>query len=95
MGRRMCEGAALLVENRLPAVRWRQWVLTFRTTWSPFAAAARRRDRPRGRARPRARPLARAHNHAATEVLASLEPLGVRPAGKLGKKSGGGFYRWG
>ena len=29
------------------------------------------------------------------EVLASLEPLGVRPAGKLGKKSGGGFYRWG
>jgi len=29
MGRRMCESAALLVEHRLPAVPWRQWVLSF------------------------------------------------------------------
>ncbi len=29
MGRRMAETAALLVEHRLPAVPWRQWVLSF------------------------------------------------------------------
>lgn len=29
MGRRMGETAALLVDHRLPAVPWRQWVLTF------------------------------------------------------------------
>jgi hypothetical protein len=29
MGRRMCETAALLVDHRLPAVPWRQWVLSF------------------------------------------------------------------
>jgi hypothetical protein len=29
MGRRMGETAALLVDHRLPAVPWRQWVLSF------------------------------------------------------------------
>ncbi len=29
MGRRMCETAALLVDHRLPAVAYRQWVLSF------------------------------------------------------------------
>jgi len=29
MGRRMAEGAALLVDHVLPAVGYRQWVLSF------------------------------------------------------------------
>jgi hypothetical protein len=33
MGRRMCESAVLLVEHRLPAVPWRNWVLSFEGRW--------------------------------------------------------------
>jgi hypothetical protein len=43
MGRRMGETAALLVEHRLPAVPWRQWVLSFEGTARLRRQAARAR----------------------------------------------------
>jgi len=33
MGRRMAEGAALLVDHVLPAVGYRQWVLSIPGVW--------------------------------------------------------------
>ncbi len=39
MGRRMCETAALLADHRLPAVPYRQWVLSFEGALATFAAA--------------------------------------------------------